>query len=363
MRLDRRALLSFDWLWFLALLGLATAGLFAIWSATEGTGLDSYLGRQVLYLGAALVLFFLLLYFDYHLYTDYISFLYAAGLSALVLVLFVGKAVHSSKSWIPVGAFSFQPSELVKVLALIALAKYYSESERDHLDLQELMTGGLICLVPMALVVLQGDLGTAMTFVPIFVVLSFMGGLRRRHVLVALLVIAIASPLGWVMLKDYQRGRIQTVFNPANDPLHLGYQTIQSKIAIGSGRMLGKGFKQGSQSQLGFLPARQTDFVFAVLSEEKGFVGSTAALSLFLFVFFRLLKTAREAKDRVGAMLVTGVLSLLLFHVVINVGMVVGLLPIAGIPLPFVSAGGSSLISSFAAMSLCMNVRMRRYVN
>jgi rod shape determining protein RodA len=166
-----------------------------------------------------------------------------------------------------------------------------------------------------------------------------------------------------MMLKDYQKGRIQTILNPENDPLHLGYQTIQSKIAIGSGRFLGKGLKQGSQSQLGFLPARHTDFVFAVLAEEKGFLGSISVLGLYLFVCLRLLQTARDAKDRAGTLLVVGVLTLFLFHLAINIGMAAALLPIAGIPLPLVSAGGSSLISVFAAMSLCMNVRMRRFVN
>jgi rod shape determining protein RodA len=166
-----------------------------------------------------------------------------------------------------------------------------------------------------------------------------------------------------MMLRDYQKGRIETVFNPSHDPRRMGYQTIQSEIAIGSGRFFGKGFKQGSQGHLGFLPARHTDFVFAVLSEEKGFVGSVSILALFLLIALRLLRAAREAKDKIGTMVVVGVLALFLFHFVINVGMVVGLLPIAGIPLPFVSAGGSSLISFFAAMGLCMNVNMRRYVN
>jgi rod shape determining protein RodA len=165
------------------------------------------------------------------------------------------------------------------------------------------------------------------------------------------------------MLKDYQKGRIETIFNPALDSKRLGYHTIQSEIAIGSGRFLGKGFKQGSQGQLGFLPARHTDFVFAAWSEERGFIGSIVLLLLFLFVCLRLLRTAREAKDRLGALFVAGVLSLFLFHIVVNVGMVLGMLPIVGIPLPLVSAGGSSLMAYFAAMSICMNIKMRRYVN
>ena len=363
MSLSRRSLNSFDWLWFLALLALAGAGLVTIWSSTEGTGLNSYFGRQAIYLAFALALYLGLLYLDYHFFADHITFLYLAGLVLLAAVLFIGRTVHNTKGWIALGMLSFQPSELVKLLVILALAKYYSEIEREHLTLSEFLKGGLIVLVPMLLVVLQGDLGTAVTFVPIFFGLSFIAGLRRKHVLVVLAVALACSPLGWMKLKDYQKGRIQTVFNPSNDPHHLGYQTIQSKIAIGSGKFLGKGFKQGSQGQLGFLPARHTDFVFAVVSEERGFLGSISVLGLFLFVSIRLLRTAREAKDKIGGLIVVGVLALFLFHVMVNVGMVIGLLPITGIPLPLLSAGGSSLISTFLAMSLCMNIRMRRYVN
>ena len=363
MNINRRLLLSFDWLWFLALVGLASAGLLAIWSTTEGTSLNSYFGKQLIYLSIALLAFLVLLYFDYHLYSDYITFIYVVALAALCLVLIMGKTIHNNKSWLSFGAFQVQPSELVKVVVIVALAKYYSESDREYLDLSELFIGGLIIFVPMLLVVMEGDLGTAVTFIPIYLALSFLGGLRKKHLAVMILAMAVAAPAGWMLLKDYQKGRIETVFNPTTDPHRRGYQTIQSEIAIGSGRFLGKGFKQGTQGQLGFLPARHTDFIFAVLAEERGFVGSISLLALFLFVSLRMVRAAREAKDKVGTMIIIGVLGLFLFHVFINVGMVLGLLPIAGIPLPLVSAGGSSLIASFAAMSVCMNVKMRRYVN
>jgi rod shape determining protein RodA len=363
MREKERLLLSFDWILFVALLALSGAGLLAIWSTTDGTSLNSYLGRQVIYLGLAVLAFLVVTYFDYHIYSDFISLLYAAGLVALVLVLLVGHTIHNNKSWINLGPLTLQPSELVKILVIVALAKYYSESDKDHLDLRELVIGGMIVFVPMGLVVMQGDLGTAVTFLPVYMALSFLGGIKRKHIIIMILAIAAAAPVTWMMLHDYQKGRIEMVFNPSQDPHKLGYQTIQSEIAIGSGRFFGKGLKQGSQGNLGFLPARHTDFVFAVLSEEKGFIGSISILALFLLVVLRLLKGAREAKDKIGAMVVIGVLSLILFHIVINMGMVMGLLPIMGIPLPFVSAGGSSLLSCFAALGLCMNVRMRRYVN
>ena len=360
---DRRLLLSFDWLWFLAVLALSGAGVAAIWSTTEGTSLNSYFGKQLIFLGCSLLVFVILLYFDYHLFTDYITFIYIGGLAVLGAVLVFGRMIHGNKSWISMGIFSFQPSELAKIIAIIALAKYYSELDREFLEFRELLIGALIVFAPACLVVLQGDLGTTVTFVPIYGVLSCLAGIRRKHILVLLAAVAIALPPSWFLLRGHQKQRIETVLNPTHDPLKTGYQTNQSKIAIGSGKFLGKGFKRGSQGHGGFLPARHTDFVFAVFAEEKGFAGSIVILGLFLFIAHRLFRTAREAKDKVGSMIVVGVLSLLLFHMIINVGMVVGLIPIAGIPLPFVSAGGSSLISFYAAMSLCLGIKMRRYVN
>ncbi len=363
MRLNQRLFVSFDWLWFLSLLLLSGAGLAAIWSTTQGTSISFYLGRQVIYLCLSLLVFLVLLYFDYHVYSDYVNFAYIAGLAVLSLVLVIGHTVHSNKSWLKLGLVAIQPSELVKILVIVSLAKYYAEIDRDTLELRELVTGGLITLAPMVLVMLQGDLGTAITFLPIYAGLTFLGGLKRKHVVVLLITTVLVLPAGWMMLKGYQKERITNVLNPSNDPQGYGYQPKQSKIAIGSGGFIGKGFKQGTQGQLGFLPARHTDFVFAVWSEERGFIGSISLLSLFLLVSLRLLRACREAKDKIGSMLTMGVFSLYLFHVLINVGMDLGLLPIAGIPLPFVSAGGSSLLSFYAAMSMGMNVNMRRFVN
>jgi rod shape determining protein RodA len=363
INVDRRLLINFDWLWFLALLVLSSAGITAIWSTTDATSLNSYFGKQIIYLCCGVLAFLVLLYFDYHSFADFIAMIYLIGLAVLGMVLFWGSASGTNKSWIDIGIFSFQPSELMKILVIIALAKYYSELDADYLSIRELVTGGLIVFIPAFLVALQGDLGTVVTFIPIYAVLSCLAGIRRKHVIVLLVIILAAAPLTWFLLQGYQRSRIETVFNPSSDPHRFGYQAIQSEIAIGSGKFLGKGFKRGSQGNLGFLPARHTDFVFAVLAEEKGFVGSILILGLFLFVSHRLLRAAREAKDKIGTMIVAGVLTLLLFHVVINIGMVAGLLPIAGIPLPFISAGGSSLVSFYAAMSICIGIRMRRYVN
>ena len=363
MQINRRLLLGFDWFWFVSLLALSGLGLLAIWSTTDGTNLDSYFGRQFMYFCMALLLFLILLYFDYHLYSDNILLAYAAGFLLLVLVLIVGRNVNNSKSWLGIGSFAFQPSEFVKILVVIALAKYYSESDHDTLQPRELLVGGALVVAPMTLVILQRDLGTAITFLPIYLILSYLGGIKKKYLLIITIIIAMAAPFGWMMLRDYQKGRIKTVLNPSEDPRGLGYQTIQSEIAIGSGKFLGKGLKRGTQAQLGFLPARHTDFVFAVLAEETGFVGGIAVILLFLMLTIRMLRAACEAKDKIGMMMIAGVLGLLLFHVAVNIGMVLGQIPVAGIPLPFVSAGGSSLISCFAAMAIGMNINMRRFVN
>jgi rod shape determining protein RodA len=363
IKVDRRLLLSFDWLLFLTCLALSAAGIVAIWSTTYGTGMSWYFGRQIIYLCCALLVFLTLLFFDYHLFSDFITFIYIAGLVVLGLVLVIGLSVHSNKSWISLGIVRFQPSEFMKLLVVVALAKYYSELDLEYLGIRELLIGGMIVFVPFLMVVMQKDLGTAVTFLPIYGVLSCLAGIRRKHLITLLVIVAVAAPSAWFMLREVQKDRFKTVFNAETDARGLGYQTIQSEIAIGSGRFLGKGFRHGSQGNLGFLPARVTDFVFSVLAEEKGFAGSVTVLGLFLLGAFRLFRIAREARDKIGSFIVVGVLAIFLFHIIINIGMVVGLLPIAGIPLPFVSAGGSSLISFYASISLCIGVRMRRYVN
>jgi len=363
IKLDQRFILGFDWLWFLAILALSGAGVVAIWSTTGGTSLNSYFGKQIVYVCCGLLVFLTVLYFDYHIFSDFITLIYLAGLVLLGLVLIIGRTTHGNKSWIDIGMFSFQPSELVKIFVIIALAKYYSELDKEYLGIRELVIGAAIAFVPALMVLSEHDLGTATTFFPIWAVLSCLAGIRKKHLIILIAIAIAAAPMAWYLMRGYRQGRIETVFNPQNDARGLGYQTLQSEIAIGSGRFLGKGFKQGSQGRQGFLPARHTDFVFAVFSEEKGFIGSITILGLFLFLCLRLFRTAREAKDKIGSMIVVGILSVLVFHIVINIGMVEGLLPIIGIPLPFVSAGGSSLVSYFASMGLCMGIRMRRYVN
>jgi len=360
---DGRILRSFDWFWFIALLALAGTGIMAIWSTTSGTGLHLYFNRQLIYLGVSLVIFFILLFFDYRIFSDFIAMIYIGMMAIMSLVFLIGHGVRGNIHWISLGPASIQPSELTKIVVIIALAKYYSGLDSDHLSLRELAIGAAIVFIPFTLVLLQGDLGTALTYIPVYATLSFLAGVRRKHIIVFLIIAVASIPVGWSMMRGYQKERIETIFNPSKDPDRVGYQTIQSMIAIGSGQIWGKGLKQGSQGSLGFLPARHTDFVFSVLAEEKGFVGSIIVLALYLFVLFRLYRTVCEARDKIGAMIVSGVAALIFCHIAINIGMVFGVFPVVGIPLPFISAGGSSLLTCFMAMGLSMSVRMRRYVN
>jgi len=363
IRLDRRLLHSFDWFWFLSILALSGAGALTIWSTTYDSDMQSYFGRQMIYLCFSIIVFFVLLCFDYRLFSDYIVMIYISLMAVMTVVLFIGRAVNGKRRWLDLGMFSVQPSELTKIVVIIALAKYYADLDSDYLKFKDLAIGAAIVFVPAMLVLYQGDLGTAITFVPVYAALSLLAGVRRKHIVLFLLAAVVSAPVAWSMMHGYQKERIETIFNLSSDPHNVGYQTIQSMIAIGSGQFWGKGLKQGSQGYLGFLPARHTDFVFATLAEEIGFIGSIAILALYLFVLSRFFRTVCEARDKIGAMIVSGIAALIFCHIAINIGMVFGVFPVVGIPLPFISAGGSSLVTCFMAMGISMSVRMRRYVN
>jgi rod shape determining protein RodA len=285
-------------------------------------------------------------------------------LVALAGVLLFGRTVHGSTSWFRIGLFSIQPSEIAKVTTFLALARYFSRVESNEtLRLSELGLGGLLVGLPMILILLQGDLGTTITLLPVFVAMAFVCGMNKKVIICGLIILAFLTPLLWYLLKDYQKDRITSFITPEKVPFTVGYQSLQSKIAIGSGQLVGKGIKQGSQSQLGFIPYRHTDFIFAVISEEAGFTGAMVVLLLYCLLFYSIFEGAVSARDRLGFLICIGTLSLLFFHVAMNIGMVVGVLPIAGLPLPLLSYGGSSLLSTSLALGLVLNVKLRRYAN
>jgi rod shape determining protein RodA len=283
-------------------------------------------------------------------------------LTTLVFVLLFARSVLGAQRWIDFGFFNFQPSEFAKLVLIVVLAKFFA----DHYDQMErpkfLVLSLVYLLVPMALVIKQPDLGTALVLGAIWAAMALVAPVRKLHLAVLAGAGLAAMPVFLAMLKPFQRARLETFINPMADPLHTGYNAVQSQITVGSGQIFGRGLAAGSQSQLNFLPslAQHTDFIFAVLNEKMGFVGGTLLLALFGVMLWRGVRIAFEAQDRFGMFLGVGVVAMILFHVVINVGMNMGVAPVTGIPLPFVSYGGTSLMVGMVALGLLESVAIRR---
>ena len=349
-------------------LALIAAGLVAVYSATYtmGGGRHGLFMKQVYWLAIGFSVMLASLGFDYHRLERWGYVFYGVAVFLLAVVLVLGRTGMGAQRWLPLGPFSFQPSEPAKLFLIISLAKYFSEDgiTRGH-TLKELVKSLLLVMVPAALVVKQPDLGTAMMFVFIFCAMVLAAGIRTKSFLALAATSALAAPVLWKvfwhMLKDYQRKRLLVFLDPDMDPAGAGYHIIQSKIAVGSGSLTGKGFLNGTQSQLSFLPERHTDFIFSVISEEWGFIGSLVLLLLFLFIVLWGVETAHKAKDRFGAFLAVGISSMVLFHVIVNVGMTLGIMPVVGVPLPLVSYGGTSALTTLVALGLLLNVNMRRF--
>ncbi|MCI0417555.1 rod shape-determining protein RodA [bacterium] len=361
---DTRIYRQFDPVMFFSMLSLIGMGVLMIYSATfQSASQDLYI-RQLQWCAVALVLFFILLNIDYHVLADSSLPIYVGSLVFLVAVLFFGKRISGAKSWFSLGYFNFQPSEIAKIATILFLAKYLSDETRMFLVLRDFLLAGLIVLVPMFLIILQPDMGTTITFIPPLILLMFLAGMRYKWILGAILAGIASLPVFWLFLKPYQKDRILTFVDPSKDPLGAGYQIIQSKIAVGSGRIFGKGlFSKETQAYLDYIPEKHTDFVFSVLAEDFGLIGVVVTLAIYFILLMRVLSTARQARDRVGVFIVMGFFAIFFFHFVVNVGMIVGLMPITGLPLPLMSYGGSSLLSTIGAMAIIMNVRMRRFVN
>jgi rod shape determining protein RodA len=290
--------------------------------------------------------------------------MYGLSVVALLGVLLIGKQVFGSRRWIPLaGGFHLQVSEFVKLVIILLVARFLTELKTEDLEGRDMAKIAGLVLVPMALVMKQPDLGTALTYVPVLIVGMFLAGMRRKYLVAIGVVVLLVLPVGWTVLKDYQRARLVSFLDPDHDPQGTGYQLIQSKIAVGAGGMWGKGVTKGSQTQLRFLPVPHTDFIFSAFAEEHGFVGVIVVLALYFVLIMQIVQNAQTASDKAGMYICMGVAALLLFHVLVNVGMVVGRMPVTGIPLPLMSAGGSSVLSNFLMLGLVNNVRLRRFVN
>jgi rod shape determining protein RodA len=329
-----RALSALDTNFLGTALVLTAIGCLLIYSATYFTdpGLQT-LRKQMLWVGIGIALMLLFMLVDYHVIFDIAPVLYGLGIALLAYLLIWGKVTHNVKSWIHIGSFRFQPSEFMKIFTALMLARFFDSNEQAYLNPRSFAQAMAIIALPVALIMVQPDFGTAATFFPLAAVAMFFGGIRWRVWVITALVVLIALPIGWTLLKPYQKDRIITFLDPDRDPLGKGYQVTQAKIAIGSGGIHGKGFRQGTQAKLEYLPARHTDFIFAVLGEEWGFIGVAIVLSLYLFLIVQALTFAKNARDRGGTFLAICLISFFIFHVLINVSMQIGVLPTTGIPL------------------------------
>jgi len=361
---SRRFWKDFDWLLLAAALLLSVISLVEIYSSTMSQPTENFFVRQLAWVIVGISALFIVAAIDYHLIAEHIPWLYVLAIGVLLYTLALGHTVAGSKSWIGLGPVAFQPSELIKMVVVVALARYFSElRSRRYMTFMQIAKGCMIAGVPIGLIALQPDLGTALTYLPAIAVGLFVRGVRPRVLASLVLGFVLVLPVSWLVLKPYQKERILTFLDPERDPLGKGYQVTQSKIAIGSGGLLGKGVFNGSQNQLGFLPTRHTDFIFSVVGEELGFAGVIGTLGLLAFIIFRSIYNAVTARDNLGLFIVMGVVGIYFFHLVVNVGMVIGFMPTTGIPLPFLSYGGSSVLTAFIALGLIESVRRCRYVN
>jgi rod shape determining protein RodA len=367
--LNRRTLKDVDWLLLLSPIALVSLGCIGIASAAPRNELQKQL--VALAIGAAIAV--VLMLNDYRkILLNITPFLYAAVMIALVLVIFIGEEKNGNKAWLVIGAkghgFSIQPSEFAKVVTILMLARYMAQSRPQSrnggLSLKDMIVMAAITLLPMILIIMEHDTGTMLTFGAILGVFYFLGGMRKLLLVAALIALPIGLVAVYPHLHGYQKERIKVIIDPGNvDPKGYAYQTIQSVIAVGSGGVLGKGIGNGTQGKLGFLPYAWTDFIAAVIAEEMGLVGILLMMVLYLIFIWRLIAVAQGSRDRAGGLMIMGFVALIAFHILCNLGMVVGLMPIMGIPLPLMSAGGTAVMSIFMGVGLALSVRMRRFVN
>ena len=356
---------SFDWRFLGLIAAILSLGVLSIYSVTSvqvGAGTPMYL-KQLAWIAIGCVAFVTMLLMDYHKVSRLSYILYALLLVLLVVVLVAGKTSRGAQRWIPIGPFVFQPSEFAKLVLVLTLATYYTRSPRQGW-MQRVVLPGLIMLPGLLLILKQPDLGSGLSYLSIYISMLLVVGMRSKAMgtllLFAVMLFPFAWELVWGSLHDYQRERIMTFVDPAYDTGGKGYHGLQSRIAIGSGELLGKGLHGGTQSQLKFLPEGHTDFVFAVFAEEWGFLGVLVLLGLFAGLIGLSLEIALKAKDMLGALLAAGLIAMLAFCLVINIGMTAGLFPIVGIPLPLMSYGGSSTVATMAALGLLLNIKRRR---
>lgn len=353
--------------WSMLILEFLLFGI-GIWNLISATAVeDKSLGlyrTQLIWFGVGMLITLFVLMVHYSLFSRLAYFIYFFNLLLLVAVLVIGKSSLGAKRWIGFGSFRLQPSEFMKLSIVICLAKFY-ETDRTvgGYGLKDLILPSLIVLIPAGLIALQPDLGTAMIIVLTYASMMLFLRIRRKTLIMIALCAAIALPSAYQFaLKPYQKQRIVSFIDPMADPKGSGYNSIQSMIAVGSGKLFGKGYRKGTQSQLNFLPEHHTDFIFSVFSEEQGFVGCAILLALYAIFLLNGLSIAYQSNDKFGIVLAYGTISIFFWHIFVNMGMVMGILPIVGVPLPFLSYGGSSLITSIVGVAILTNIANKKFM-
>lgn len=354
-----------DYLMLFSALVLLGIGWFAVYSTSYeqrlATGID-YAQKQLMWICIAVAIFFVAVVIDYHFLLKISFIIYAVILGLLLFVLIWGELRYGARRWISIFGFSFQPSELAKLGIILVVSKYLVMDIDSRNKLRYIIVCGLVLMVPMMLILKQPDLGTALVFIPTIVVMLFVAGIAWKKLLVLGLVGIMSMPFTWFFLKAYQKKRLLSFVNPEQDPQGAGYSIIQSKIAVGSGGFLGKGWLSGTQNRLNFLPERHTDFIFSILGEEWGFVGAVIVLILFFLIIAAGFNIVRKAPDLSGRILAVGLITMFSVQVIINIGMTIGLMPVTGLPLPFISYGGTSLVTTMATLGLLQNIYIRRFM-
>lgn len=365
MRAPRQLVRHIDLITLVFALLLVAIGLSTVLSSAIKSGLGEmkpYFARQLVWVALSLVVMLVAALVDYRFISSYAYHLYGLVVLFLVVVLWIGGEVQGAQRWFRFFGVGIQPSEIVKVATLFALARYFDDIKERILEFRYVIGAIIVAGLPAGLIILQPDLGTSLVLVALLGGMLVAADVRRLHLGVLAAIGIVMSPIMWSFLKDYQKARLLSFINPNLDPLGASYQVIQSKIAIGAGGLTGTGWLAGTQSQLNFLPEQHTDFIFSVFAEQWGFIGSLVLLLLYLGLLLQALKIAESSRDFIGGMLAVGIVTIIGFQVLVNLLMTVGLMPVTGIPLPFMSYGGSNLLTMMACVGLLLNINWRSHI-
>ncbi len=365
---ERTIIKKFDLNLIFVIAAICVIGIINLYSATHDAQtkheFDDVFLTQIIWFMIGYSIFGILTIIDYNIFSKAAYGLYVLNVLALAAVPLIGRSFYGARRWLDLGFFKYQPSETMKIVLVMVMARIFSQrSYPNGLGFKDLFLPMFLTIIPVGLTIKQPDLGTGMLLFAIAITVILFVGIKKHVLITTLLVTLVVIPTAWNYgMKDYQKNRILTFADPNRDPRGAGYNSIQSKIAVGSGKFFGKGFRKGTQSQLNFLPEHHTDFIFSVLSEENGFVGSVTTLLLFVLLIFITLKIGSQARDKYGALLAVGGSAIIFWHVFINIGMVIGMLPIVGVPLPLMSYGGSIMITTMSCLGLISSVSMRKFI-